>query len=128
MGAPRVIPRADPTVPAVGQPGVPAAAAGGAVVAGVVVVDGVRATDVGEPEFVPEAPQAASAVARKNAAGTRPSDLRRDVRDLSCASMLDALSHFICCPLNTASERYTLVKGPIMACFWATGNSHHSRR
>lgn len=92
-----MIPKADPTVAAVGHPGVPEAAE---VDSGAAVADGVVATAAGE--LVPDAPQAASAVTAKNAASAKRSDLPRDLRDASCASTVDAVSHFIYCPPDTA--------------------------
>ena len=95
-----MIPKADPTVAAVGHPGVSGAPA--EVETGAAVADGVGATAAGE--LVPEPPQAASAVTAKNAASAQQSDLPRDLRDPSCASTFDAVSHCIGCPPDTAPD------------------------
>jgi hypothetical protein len=103
VGAGRVIPKADPTVAAVGHPGGPGAAA--EVESGAVVADGVVvATAAGELVLVLEPPQAVNAVTKKNAASAKRSDLPRDVRDASCASPFDAISHCIHCRPCTASN------------------------
>jgi hypothetical protein len=102
VGAGRVIPKADPTVAAVGHPGVPGAAV--VVESGAAVADGVVATAADELVFVLEPPQAVSAVTKKNAADTKRSDRPRDVRGASCASTFAAISQSILFPPNTAPD------------------------
>jgi hypothetical protein len=98
-----VIPKADPTVAAVGHRGGPGAAA--EVGSGAAVADEAVATAAGELVLVVEPPQAVNAVTKRNAASAERSDLPRDVRDASCASTFDAISLCIQLPSEHRIER-----------------------